>query len=129
MAATVYATGFALVGQGTSILDVLGGFAVLCLSIAALPVLLRFFNWAPGQLEAGGGSGVLGSVIGGAAAVGALRGYGGSGSAADQARAMSMSAGPPGRLRRRLIPGGRISPRPGRRPILKQRPILKRRVT
>ena len=96
VAATVYATGFALVGQGTSILDVLGGFAVLCLSIAALPVLLRFFNWAPGQLETGGGSGVLGSVIGGAAAVGALRGYGGGGSAADQARAMSMSAGPPG---------------------------------
>ena len=93
-AATVYAAGFLLVGQGTSAQDVLGGFAVLGLSIAALPVLLRFFNWAPGQLEAGGGSGVLGSVIGGAAAVGALRSYGGGGSAADQARAMSMSAGP-----------------------------------
>jgi len=95
-AATVYAAGFLLVGQGTSAQDVLGGFAVLALSLVALPVLLRFFSWAPGQLESGGGGGVLSSVIGGAAAMGALRGYGGGGSAADQARAMSMSTGPPG---------------------------------
>jgi len=95
-ASTVYAAGFLLVGQGTTILDVLGGFAVLGLSLVALPVLLRFFNWAPGALESSAGSGMLSSVIGGAAAVGALRGYGSGGSAADQARAMSMPAGPGG---------------------------------
>ena len=112
-AATVYAAGFLLVGQGTSAQDVLGGFAVLGLSIAALPVLLRFFNWAPGQLEAGGGSGVLGAVIGGAAAVGALRNYGGGGSAADQARAMSMSAGSPGSSGSGSSPSGGSSRGPG----------------
>ncbi|MGH3194037.1 MAG: hypothetical protein ACRDOL_43620, partial [Streptosporangiaceae bacterium] len=93
-AATVYATGFLMIGQGTSAQDVLGGFAVLILSLVALPVLLRFFNWAPGQLEAAGGGGVLGAVIGGGAAIGALRGYGGGMSAADMAR--SMSPGGPG---------------------------------
>ncbi len=95
-AASVYGAGFVLIGQGTSAQDVLGGVAVLVLSLIALPVLLRFFNWAPGQLEGGGGAGVLGSVIGGAAAVGSLRSYGGGGSAADQARAMSMTGGTPG---------------------------------
>jgi len=93
-AATVYGAGFLLIGQGNTVLDVLGGLAVLGLSLVALPVLLRFFNWAPGALESGGGSGVLSSVIGGAAAIGALKGYGSGGSAADQARAMSMTATP-----------------------------------
>lgn len=114
-AATVYATGFLMIGQGTSAQDVLGGVAVLILSLVALPVLLRFFNWAPGQLEAAGGGGVLGAVIGGAAAIGALRGYGGGMSAADLARSMNPgyggapgggpdSGGPAGR------PGGGAGP-------------------
>ena len=91
-AASVYASGFLLVGRGRTAQDVLGGVAVLVLSLVALPVLVKFFSWAPGQLEGSGGGGVLSSVIGGAAAIGALRGFGGGESAADQARAMSMAA-------------------------------------
>jgi hypothetical protein len=90
-AATVYATGFELIGQGTIPRDVLVGFAVLLLSLVALPVLMRLFNWTTGQVESASGGGVLGAVIGGAAAVGALRGSGGM-SAADQARTMGSGA-------------------------------------
>src|ERR1022692_1533777 len=96
-AALVYATGFLLIGQGTIPQDALMGFAVLLLSLVALPALMRFFTWTTGQVEANSSGGVLSAVIGGAAAVGALRGYGGM-SAGDQARAMSgvLGGGPSG---------------------------------
>jgi hypothetical protein len=76
-AALVYAAGFALLGNGTSPQDFLMGFSVLALSLIAMPALMRFFTWTTGQVEASAGGGILSAVIGGAAAVGAIRGYGG----------------------------------------------------
>src|ERR1022692_817344 len=50
-AALVYATGFLLIGQGPAPQDALMGFAVLLLSLVALPALMRFFTWTTGQVE------------------------------------------------------------------------------
>ena len=113
-AALVYATGFLLIGQGTLPQDALMGFAVLLLSLVALPALMRFFTWTTGQVEANSSGGVLSAVIGGAAAVGALRGYGGM-SAGDQARAMTgaLGAGPSGGGEPGAAPGPGSSPPAG----------------
>ena len=94
-AASVYAVGFLLIGQGTTAQEVLMGFAVLALSLVTLPALMRFFTWTTGQMESGGGQGLLGAVIGGGYALGAVRGGGGF-SASDQAQAVSSALGPGG---------------------------------
>lgn len=93
-AALAYATGFAMFGSGTTLLDVLMGFAIMLLSLIALPAILRFFSWTTGGLESGGGGGLLGAVIGGASAVGAMRGYGMT--APGMASALSGALGNPG---------------------------------
>lgn len=80
-AAAVYATAFTLVGSGKSLQTVLMGFAMMLISLIAFPVLLKFFTWTTGGTEAGSGGGILGALMGGATALGAMRGYGGSGSA------------------------------------------------
>ena len=98
-AAAVYATAFTMIGNGRDPRTVLMGFAMVLLSIAALPALLRLFTWTTGTLESHAGGGFLSAAIGGAVAVGALRGSsGGSGgsSAVDQARLMSAQMGPQG---------------------------------
>ena len=100
IAATVYAAGF-LLFSGNQVHDVLDGTAVLLLSVVALPAEMRLFNWTTGQLETSSGGGLMSAVIGGAAAVGAIRGYGGGMSVADQARAMGLVGGPGGGRRRR----------------------------
>ena len=105
-AALVYATGFVLFGSGKSAEDLLMGFAVLLLSLIALPALMKFFTWTTGQVETGG-SGVLGAVIGAASAVGTMRFYS-SMSAAGQAQ---QTAGALGQL-----PGGRAGGAPGPAP-------------
>ena len=117
-AATVYATGFLMIGKG-QVQEVFVGFAILLLSLVTLPALMKFFNWTTGSLEtSGGGGGFLGAVIGGAAAVGAMRAYGGM-SAGDQAQAMSMlGPGRPGRWRR---PSRRRRPRGWWRPDRRRR--------
>ncbi|GAA4238128.1 hypothetical protein GCM10022254_52790 [Actinomadura meridiana] len=79
-AATVYATAFILVGEGKSLHAVLMGLAMMLISLIAFPVLLRFFTWTTGGAESGSGGGVLGALMGSAAALGALRAYGGGGS-------------------------------------------------
>ena len=91
-AATVYAVGFLMIGRG-GVQEMFVGFAILFLSLVTLPALMKFFTWTTGAVEtSSGGGGFLGAVIGGAAAVGAIRAYGGM-SAGDQARQIS-SAGP-----------------------------------
>jgi hypothetical protein len=99
-AALVYAVGFALIGTpGSGTVGFLMGITVLLLSLVALPALMRFFTWTTGQVEPSGGSGFLGAVIGGASAVGAMRGFGSS--AAGQASAVNQSMGSAGG-----VPGG-----------------------
>jgi len=87
-AATVDATGFALFGQGSFPLDWLIGLAMIVLSLIAMPALVRLFTWTTGQIETSSGGGLLSAVIGGAAAVGAMRNAGGM-SAVGQASALS----------------------------------------
>jgi hypothetical protein len=98
-AAAVYATCFALLGTGNDPRTTLMGFAMLLLSLIALPALLKFFTWTTGTVEASVGGGFLSTVVSGAIAVGAVRasagGIGGA-SAVDQARLMSAQLGSPG---------------------------------
>jgi type IV secretion system protein TrbL len=57
LAATVYATAFWIVGTGTDLLAVLSGLALICLSIVALPALLRLVTPAVGAVASAGGGG------------------------------------------------------------------------
>ncbi|GLZ15632.1 hypothetical protein Acsp04_58670 [Actinomadura sp. NBRC 104425] len=75
-AAAVYATAFTLVGTGKDLRAVLMGFAMMVISLVAFPVLLKFFTWTTGGTESTSGGGVLGALLGGATALGALRAYG-----------------------------------------------------
>ena len=95
-AAAVYATAFTLIGAGKDLRTVLMGFAMVLMSLLALPVLIRFFTWTTGAVtDSAAGGGFLQTALSGAAAVGALRGSaGGSGSPAGQARMMSSRLGP-----------------------------------
>jgi hypothetical protein len=99
-AAAVYATAFTLTGTGKDIRTTLTGFTMVILSLTALPVLMRFFTWTTGAVaESAAGGGILQTALGGAIAIGALRGSsGGSGgtSAPEQARQTSAQLGPQG---------------------------------
>jgi len=94
-AAAVYAAAFTLTGTGTGVRAILMGFAMVGLSLLALPVLMRLFTWTTGQItETAGGGGFLQTAMSGTVALGALRGsFGGSG-AAGQARLISDRLGP-----------------------------------
>ena len=97
-AAAVYAAAFMMIGTGKNLTTILTGFAMVAMSLLALPVLMRFFTWTTGQVtDASGAGGFMQAALSGAVAVGALRGYsgglGGSG-AADQARQQSQRLGP-----------------------------------
>lgn len=97
-AAAVYAAAFALLGRGKDPRTVLMGFAMVLLSLVALPALMKFFTWTTGSVETAAGGGLLGTVLSGAIAIGAVRGssFGGAGSlpAADQARLLAGQLGP-----------------------------------
>ena len=98
-AAAVYATAFTMIGTGKDPRTVLMGFTMVFLSLLALPVLMRFFTWTTGHVaDSSGGGGFLQTALGGAVAIGALRGgalgFGGSG-AVEQARLMANRLGPP----------------------------------
>jgi hypothetical protein len=97
-AAAVYAVAFMMIGTGKNLTTILTGFAMVAMSLLALPVLMRFFTWTTGQVTDGSGAGgFMQAALSGAVAVGALRGnsggLGGS-SAADQARQQSQGLGP-----------------------------------
>ena len=98
-AAAVYATAFTMIGTGTSLRDILTGFAMMALSLVALPVLMRFFTWTTGAVSSGGGTGqFLGMAAAGAVAVGALRGGGagaGGATAGQQATYLAAQQQPP----------------------------------
>ena len=99
-AAAVYATAFILIGNGKGVRVILMGFAMVGMSLLALPVLMRFFTWTTGTVaDSAAGGGFLQTALSGAVAVGALRGSsGGSGGsgAAEQARQVSAQLGPAG---------------------------------
>ncbi|MCT9934517.1 hypothetical protein N5079_30360 [Planotetraspora sp. A-T 1434] len=83
-AAAVYATTFTMIGKGKDPRTALMGFAMILLSLIALPVLMKFFTWTTGSLAAaGGGGGILGAGVAGAVAFSALRSSGSSSSAGD----------------------------------------------
>jgi len=90
VAALVYATAVALMGEGQDPRTVLVGLTMLLLAIVALPALMRFFSWTTsGIASGGGGTAVLGmaaSAASTAAAVAAHRSSGGSGAAAQASR-------------------------------------------
>jgi hypothetical protein len=67
------------------------------MSLLALPVLMRFFTWTTGQVaDSAAGGGFLQAALGGAVAIGAVRGWaGGPAGAVGQARLMSARLGPP----------------------------------
>ena len=97
-AAAVYATAFTMIGTGKDPRTVLMGFTMVFLSLLALPVLMRFFTWTTGHVaDSAAGGGFLQAALGGAVAIGALRGSaggpGGSG-AVEQARLVSARLGP-----------------------------------
>ncbi|WP_119730049.1 hypothetical protein [Thermomonospora amylolytica] len=109
-AAAVYAAMFTLVGDGNDIRAVLMGLTMMLVSLVAFPVLLKFFTWTTGATETSPGGGFMGAVIGGATAVGALRGpY--SGSAADHAGFLEQQLG--SQRRDTESPSG-AQPQPGR---------------
>jgi hypothetical protein len=97
-AAAVYAAAFTMIGTGKDLRTILTGFAMVLMSLLALPVLMKFFTWTTGQVaDASSGGGFMQAALSGAVAVGALRGasggLGGAG-AADQARQQSQRLGP-----------------------------------
>ena len=72
-AAAVYAAAFTLVGTGTGVRAILMGFAMVALSLLALPVLMRLFTWTTGTIsESAAGGGFLQTVLSGTVALGAL---------------------------------------------------------
>jgi hypothetical protein len=97
-AAAIYATAFILIGSGKGPRAILMGFAMVFVSLLALPVLMRLFTWTTGQVaDSAAGGGFLQTALSGAIAIGALRassgGSGGSG-ATEQARLVSAQLGP-----------------------------------
>jgi hypothetical protein len=99
-AAAVYAAAFNMAGTGTGARSTLMGFAMIALSLLALPVLMRLFTWTTGTIsESAAGSGFLQTALSGTVALGALRGsFGGSSGsgAAGQARLISDRLGSAG---------------------------------
>jgi hypothetical protein len=99
-AAAVYATAFTMIGTGKDPRTTLMGFAMVLISLLALPALMKLFTWTTGAVEtAASGGGFLGTMVTGAVAIGALRGSaGGAGgsSSVDQARLMAGQLRPQG---------------------------------
>jgi hypothetical protein len=97
-AAAVDSAAFLMIGTGRDVRVTFMGFAMVAMSLLALPVLMRFFTWTTGQVaDSAGGGGFMQTALSGAVAFGALRGSaggaGGSGPA-DQARLVSDRLGP-----------------------------------
>ena len=96
-AAAVYAAAFTMAGTGKNLTTILAGFAMIALSLVALPALMRFFTWTTGQVENSSGGGFMQTALSSVTAIGAMRGYsGGAGGAgaADQARRQTQQLGP-----------------------------------
>jgi hypothetical protein len=73
VAATVYATGFWLIGEGTSITDILAGMMTFIIALVALPALMRLITPMVGSLADGAGAGAMaGAAMGASLATGAI---------------------------------------------------------
>lgn len=96
-AAAVYATAFTLVGNGRDPRTIVIGFAMVFMSLLALPALMKFFTWATVSVDnPAGGGGLLGTALNGAIAIGAVRGAStgpGGSSPVDQARLLAAELG------------------------------------
>jgi len=94
VAALVYAATFSLIKNAHDVQAMITAMGMLILSIAALPALMRLFDWSIGSLQSGGsGLGASASVTGGGVRM-AKRLQSGPGSASDQARFITQSLGP-----------------------------------
>ncbi len=98
IAALVYATAVAMVGEGTDARTVLVGLTMMLLSIIALPALMRFFTWTTGDLGNGGAAGgaaAFGAAASGMHAAASLAGARGARSnASTQAASVRQDMGP-----------------------------------
>jgi hypothetical protein len=103
VAATVYATGFWLIGEGSSLSDVFAGMMTFLIALVALPALMRLVTPAVDRLSAGAGTGAMaGLAIGASLATGAVgvggvlasagRGGGGGGSGGGESAAAATGA-------------------------------------
>jgi hypothetical protein len=77
LAALVYATIFTLAGNGNDLHTCLMTLAMMVIALVAFPVLLKFFSWTTGDTGQASSGSILGTVVGGITAVGAMRGFGG----------------------------------------------------
>jgi hypothetical protein len=78
VAATVYATGFWLIGEGTTLSDVLAGLMTFVMALVALPALMRLITPMVGSLADGASAGAMaGAAMGASLATGAV-GVGGA---------------------------------------------------
>ena len=94
IAALVYATAFAMVGDGTDPRTVFVGLTMIVLSVVALPALMKFFTWTSGAVSehaGGAGTAVLGA---GVSAVHAVASGSGPGGASTQAGHIRQDLGP-----------------------------------
>jgi hypothetical protein len=116
-AAGVYAAAFTMIGKGSGLEAVMMGFAMLALSLLAMPVLMRFFTWTTGTITSGSGGGqFLSMAAAGAVAVGALRGSSGdsgSTSASEHASYLSSQRPPAAQADGPAGPGAGSSPLAG----------------
>lgn len=93
IAALVYATAFAMVGEGTDPRTVLVGLTMIVLAVVALPALMKFFTWTTGAVADHGGSGT--AVLGaGVSAMHALASASGPSGASTQAGHIRQDLGP-----------------------------------
>jgi hypothetical protein len=109
VASTIYATGFWLIGEGTSVMDVMSGLMTFLIALVALPALMRLITPAVGLLADGAGSGAMqgfavatmlgtGAVAAGGIIASSSRGAAQSGAARSSGAgsAALAFAGPPG---------------------------------
>jgi hypothetical protein len=112
LAAMVYATIFTLIGNSSSLHSCLMAVAMMVIALVAFPVLLKFFSWTTGGTDSAGSGALLAAVIGGATAVGAMRGGFGSGPGGGkgddpvrQSRLLDQNLGKPGEDQPHRPPG------------------------
>ena len=97
VAALVYATAVAMIGEGTDPRTVLVGLTMMLLAIVALPALMKFFTWTTGDSGSGGGGGAaaLGLAASGMHTAATLAGSRGAGaSTGAQAASVRQDLGP-----------------------------------
>ncbi len=88
IAALVYATAFAMVGEGTDPRTVLVGLTMIILAVVALPALMKFFTWTTGAVadHSGGSTAVLGAGVSAVHAVASMSGPSGASTQAGHIR-------------------------------------------